>query len=157
MVEPTRSAKLFGTEEVVAPPLLLRAGPLSAEFEDGNLRYIRFHGREMLRAVSFIVRDPNWATYRPKLSNLLVEQGADAFHVSYDALAGDSRQSLRYSATIDGHADGRLVFRGFGEAVTAFETNRTGFVVLHPIDGVSGAPCEIEHVDGRRVDGRFPT
>jgi hypothetical protein len=154
--EPTRSAKLFGTDEPVAPPLLLQAGPLSAELEDGNLRYIRFLGREMLRAVSFIVRDPNWATYRPKLSNLRAEQGADVFRVSYEALAGDSKQSFRYVATIEGRADGSLVFRGDGEAVTAFETNRTGFVVLHPIDGVSGAACTIEHVDGRCVDGRFP-
>jgi D-apionolactonase len=156
MAEPTREIKLFGTDEPVVPPLLLKAGPLSAEFEDGNLRYIRLHGREMLRAISFIVRDRNWGTYRPRLSNLRVEQRDESFNVRYDAVAGDDAQSFRYSATLEGHADGRLVFDAQGEAATTFVTNRTGFVVLHPVEGVAGAPCTIEHVDGSKVEGRFP-
>jgi D-apionolactonase len=156
MAEPTREIKLFGTDEPVVPPLLLVAGPLSAEFEDGNLRYIRLHGREMLRAISFIVRDRNWGTYRPRLSNLRVEQRDESFSLQYDAVAGDDAQSFRYGATLEGHADGRLVFEAQGEAATTFVTNRTGFVVLHPIEGVAGARCTIEHVDGRKVDGRFP-
>ena len=156
MAEPTREIKLFGTDEPVASPLLLRAGPLSAEFEDGNLRYIRLHGREMLRAISFIVRDRNWGTYRPRLSNLRVEQRDESFSLRYDAVAGDDAQTFRYLATLEGHADGRLVFDAQGEAATTFVTNRTGFVVLHPVEGVAGAPCTIEHVDGRKVEGRFP-
>ena len=156
MTDPTREIKLYGTDEPVVPPLLLRAGPLSAEFEDGNLRYIRLHGREMLRAISFIVRDRNWGTYRPRLSNLRIEQRDESFSVQYDAVAGDDAQSFGYCATLEGHADGRLVFDAQGEAATAFVTNRTGFVVLHPIEGVAGARCTIEHVDGRKVEGRFP-
>jgi hypothetical protein len=153
---PSRAVALFGTEEKVEPPLVLTAGPLSAELEDGNLRYIRFSGREMLRAVSYIVRDKNWGTYRPTISNLLVEEGEDSFSVRYDAVAGDASQSFRYKARIQGHADGSLVFEATGEAATDFVTNRTGFVVLHPIAGVAGEPCTIEHVDGRVVQGRFP-
>ena len=65
---PSRSVRLFGTEETVEPPRLLAAGPLTAEFEGGNLRYIRFDGVEMLRAVSFIVRDKNWGTYNPTIT-----------------------------------------------------------------------------------------
>ena len=56
---PTRSVRLFGTDQPVAPPRLLKAGPLTAELEAGNLRYIRFSGLEMIRAISFIVRDRN--------------------------------------------------------------------------------------------------
>jgi hypothetical protein len=153
---PSRSVALFGTEEPVEPPLVLTAGPLSAELEDGNLRYIRFSGREMLRAVSYIVRDKNWGTYRPRITNLVVEEGEESFHVGYDAVAGDDQQSFRYRARIHGHADGSLVFEATGEAQTDFLTNRTGFVVLHPIAGVAGEPCTIEHVDGRVVQGRFP-
>ena len=37
------------------PPRMLRAGALTAELEAGNLRYIRFGGVEMIRAVSYIV------------------------------------------------------------------------------------------------------
>ena len=98
---PSRAIRLFGTEEPVAPPVLLEAGPLTAELEDGNLRYIRFHGREMLRAVSFIVRDQNWGTYRPQIEDLSRSSRTEgAFSVSYDAVAGDERQALRYRAAI---------------------------------------------------------
>ena len=66
----TRGVRLYGTDEPVIPPRLLRAGPLTAELEAGNLRYIRFGGVEMIRAVSFIVRDKNWGTYNPAISEL---------------------------------------------------------------------------------------
>ena len=35
-------------------------------------------------------------------------------------------------------------------------TNRTGFVVLHPLDGVVGEPVVVTHVDGREQRARFP-
>ena len=74
METPVREIMLFGTEEPVAVPILLKAGLLTAEMEDGNLRFVRFDGREMVRAVSFIVRYRNWGTYLPRISNLRVDQ-----------------------------------------------------------------------------------
>ena len=59
--EPSLAVRLFGTEEAVAPPRILTAGALTAELDGGNLRHIRFGGVEIIRAVSFIVRDRNWA------------------------------------------------------------------------------------------------
>src|SRR5580704_811700 len=99
---PSRSVSLFGTEETVEPPRLLTAGPLTAEFEAGNLRYIRFDGVEMLRAVSFIVRDKNWGTYNPTITGLKILEDAAGFRVSYDAVARDGSQEFRYSAEIAG-------------------------------------------------------
>ncbi len=49
--------RLYGTDELVERPRILRAGPLTVEFDAGNLRHIRYDGREMIRAVSFVVRD----------------------------------------------------------------------------------------------------
>ena len=82
---PSRAICLFGTDEPVEPPRIVKAGALSAEFETGNLRYIRFGGVEMIRAISFIVRDKNWATYTPVLSNLLIEEDGESgkFSESY--------------------------------------------------------------------------
>jgi hypothetical protein len=155
-IVPSSAIRLFGTQETVEAPVILKAGPLTAELEDGNLRYIRFHGSEMLRAVSFIVRDRNWGTYRPQISDLSVKQTSDDFIVSYEAVARDERQALRYRATIQGERSGRLSFVAEGEATTDFLTNRTGFVVLHPIEGVAGETCTVEHVDGSVVETRFP-
>ncbi len=153
---PSLSVRLFGTEEPVAAPEILRAGPLSAELEAGNLRYIRYEGRELLRAVSFIVRNNNWGTYNPEISELNITQTGDSFRVTYRAVTRDSEQEFRYAAEIAGSADGTLSFLAKGLAVTDFVTNRTGFVVLHPVEGVAGKPARVEHVDGRMVETAFP-
>jgi hypothetical protein len=147
---------LFGTEEPVTPAKLLRAGPLTCELEAGNLRYIKVGGKEALRAVSFIVRDKDWGTYNLEISNLKVGQGADNFQVSYDARCKDLSQELTYRATITGASNGSLAFEATATAVTDFLTNRTGFVVLHPIEGVAGEPVEVFHVDGASEHATFP-
>jgi len=155
-VTPSESVRLFGTEQPVQPPVILKAGPLTADLEAGNLRYIRWNGREMLRAVSYIVRDRNWGTYNPQISNLKIADKPDGFRVTYDAVAKDSEQEFRYSAEIIGSQDGKLVFRGKGHAVTDLLTNRTGFVVLHPIAGVAGRQARIEYACGKMIDTKFP-
>jgi D-apionolactonase len=148
--------RMFGTEEPVAPPKMLRAGPLTCEIEAGNLRTIKVGGKEALRAVSFVVRDKDWGTYNPEISNLEVGQASDHFQVSYDARCKDSAQELTYRATIRGAGDGSLAFEATASAVTDFVTNRTGFVVLHPIEGVAGLPVEVLHVDGSVERQKFP-
>ena len=62
---PSTAVRLFGTEEPSPQPRILAAGPLTAELDAGNLRHIRFGGVELIRAISFIVRDRNWGTYNP--------------------------------------------------------------------------------------------
>src|ERR1700736_5559782 len=66
----SNSIRLYGTDETVEPPRILQAGPLTVEFEGGNLRHIRYHGHEMLRAISLVVRDKNWGTYVPEIVQL---------------------------------------------------------------------------------------
>ncbi len=154
--QPSRAVRLYGTEEEVAQPRLLKAGALTAELEAGNLRYIRYAGSEVLRAVSYIVRDKDWGTYNPEITDLKIDEGPDRFSVTYRARAADAEQAFSYQARIEGRADGTLVFEGTGAADSPFMTNRTGFVILHPIAGVSGAPVTITHVDGTTVEGRFP-
>jgi len=150
------SIRLYGTDEPVEPLRVLQAGPLTAELETGNLRHIRYHGHEMIRAVSFVVRDKNWGTYAPQIVHLEFHEEPEAFRVSYEATVRKNEQELRYSAAIEGKSDGSLRFSGKGTAISDFVTNRTGFVVLHPIEGVAGAACTIEHVDGTIEETRFP-
>jgi hypothetical protein len=154
--EPSRAIRLHGTEEPVTPPRLLRAGALTAELEAGNLRYIRFGGVEMIRAVSYIVRDKNWGTYNPEIRDPRVEQDADGFRVTYSAVAKDPTQEFEYGAEIVGRADGTLRFSARGRAVTDFLTNRTGFVVLHPIADLAGKPARVTDTAGKTLDTRFP-
>lgn len=153
---PSRAFRLFGTEEPVPETPVLRAGPLEASLDAGNLRHVRLHGREAVRAISYIVRDRNWGTYNPTITNLRIDQDTNGFRVSYDAACADAGQRFAYTARVTADAGGNLVFEAEGEALTDFVTNRTGFVVLHGVEGVSGAPVEVEHTDGRIEQSRFP-
>ncbi|TAN29992.1 MAG: hypothetical protein EPN31_04900 [Castellaniella sp.] len=155
ITEPLRAIKLFGTEEPVTAPRVLTAGPLTAEFDAGNLRHIRQGGVELIRAISFIVRDHNWGTYSPQIENLAIDERDGRFRVTYDACARDERQRLRFSAVIEGNAKTGLNFAVRGATETDFLTNRTGFVVLHPC-ALAGKPVTIEHTDGKVEEGQFP-
>lgn len=153
---PSRAVMLCGTDQIEPQRRLLSAGPLSVEFDNGQLRYIRLGETEVLRAIAFLVRDENWGTFTPAISDLKIAEGSDGFSVSYMAVCADASRRIAYRAAITGKADGTLRFEATATPETDVLTNRTGFVVLHPLDGVAGQPVKVEHVDGRQVDDHFP-
>jgi hypothetical protein len=154
--QPPRAIKLFGTAAPESKGRRLAVGPLSAMLDNGALRYIRLNDVEVLRAIAFLVRDENWGTFTPEIANLTVKQGKKGFEVSYEARCADANRALTYRAHIVGTAEGELRFDATALPHTDFLTNRTGFVVLHPLKGVAGRPVEILHVDGRKVKDKFP-
>lgn len=150
MTDAATAFALTGTMQVEPAPRLLKAGKLKAHLSGGNLRMIAYDGVEVLRAMSYLVRDRDWGTYDPELSNVEVTETADGFTVFYAARCnGPDNTALDIAATIVGRADGRLTFKGEARSTTGFETNRCGFCILHPIVGVAGTPVTVEHVDGR--------
>ena len=153
---PSRAIMLFGTDEPAAETRLLTAGPLTAELDAGNLRYIRHEGREAIRAISYVVRDQLWGTFNPEIRDLEVEETGDRFTVTYTASCSGDGQRFDYRVRITGNPDGALRFEGIGTPATDFLTNRTGFVVLHGVEGISGHPAVVSEVDGRVVETRFP-
>jgi len=152
----SRAIKLCGTEQPDVVGRVLSAGPLSAELDNGNLRYIRVGGIEVLRSLAFLVRDENWGTYVPALSDVAVEQRVDGFHVSLHGTCKRAGQQIGYDVRIDGRSDGSLTFSGVATPATDFLTARTGFVVLHPLRGVAGRPVAVEHTDGTVERSTFP-
>jgi len=154
--KPSRAILLTGTEQPDVVGRRLTAGPLSVELDNGQLRYLKLDGIEVLRAVAFLVRDENWGTYVPTIGNLKVEQRADGFSVSYKAVCSKGSQEISYDANIEGRGDGSLEFTSSATPKTDFLTARTGFVVLHPLKGVVGKEVEVEHVDGTTVKSKFP-
>lgn len=152
----TRAIKLTGTDVAEGKRRILSAGPITALFDNGALRYIRYRGVDVLRGIAYLLRDQNWGTYGPVIDKLKIAQGKDGFSISYTATAKDKAQGLRYDAKIEAKANGTLVFSATGTPLTDFLTNRTGFVVLHPLTGIVGESVEIVHTDGRKRKGRFP-
>ena len=153
---PSTAVKRCGTEQPDVTGRVLTAGPLTAELDGGNLRYLRVGGVEVLRGLAFLVRDENWGTYIPTMSDLLIDQRSDGFTVSYSANCRSGMQSIDYTATIEATADGSLRFTGAATPAADFLTARTGFVVLHPLKGVAGCALEVEHVDGHVEHSTFP-
>ncbi|OBZ94873.1 hypothetical protein ADU59_13755 [Pararhizobium polonicum] len=157
MTDTALAFTLYGTTQADPAPRLLTAGKLTAQLAGGNLRAIAYDGVEVLRAISYLVRDRDWGTYDPALSNLTVRETGDGFTVAYTASCnGPDGSHLAIAATIEGTADGRLTFKGEALSATGFETNRCGFCILHPIVGVAGTPVAVEHVDGSIEDTKLP-
>ncbi|MEM8853148.1 MAG: hypothetical protein AAGD34_05555 [Pseudomonadota bacterium] len=152
---PSKAVLLTGTEEPPAEATTLTAGPVSAVFEDGALRTIAIGGVEAIRAIAFVVRDANWGTYAPSIENLMIEEEPGHFAVTYAARCGDRTQSLSYAVAITGRPDG-VTFQVTGTPGGDFQTNRTGFAVLHPVDGVAGASATVRHTDGADEIAKFP-
>ena len=145
----------YGKDEPLPEQTRLRAGPLSMIFESGDLRYIRFDDHEILRRIYIAVRDHNWDTILPQLSNVQIERDDDAFRVTYDVENKHADVDFFWQGTITGAADGTITFSMDGEARSTFRRNRIGFCVLHPM-GCAGVPCRIEKVDGTVEESAYP-
>ena len=145
----------YGKDEPLPEQTQLRAGPLSMIFEAGDLRYIRFGDHEILRRIYVAVRDHNWDTILPQLSNVQIEQEGDAFRITYDVENKHGEVDFFWQGTITGDADGTVTFSMDGEARSTFRRNRIGFCVLHPM-GCAGVPCRIEKIDGTVEESVYP-
>jgi hypothetical protein len=146
-----------GTEEKLPEVIILKAGALTADFVAGGLRSIRYQGREVLRAIAYVVRDKNWGTFTPAITDLSCRQEESEFTLSFRARCTNQElaQSLLYEARISGNARG-VLFEVVAEPQTAFLTARCGFAVLHPLAGIVGEPVVIEHIDGSSESTIFP-
>ncbi|KQQ78005.1 hypothetical protein ASF70_01895 [Rhizobium sp. Leaf321] len=148
---------LYGTHARETPPVRLTAGKLSVDLSNGNLRSITYDGVEVLRAISYLVRDRDWGTYNPDLTDLDILPRDGVFTVAYSACyAGPAGTELTVRVSISGDASGSLTFSADALSSTGFETNRCGFCILHPIVGLAGSPVTVAYVDGRSEETCLP-
>src|SRR5689334_198131 len=103
----------YGSTRRLPEQMSLRAGPLSLIFEEGDLRYIKFGDREIIRRIYAAIRDQNWGTVAPVLSNLDIKHDDNSFQISYDV---ENKQSSRgidfaWKGTISGDSQGIITFR----------------------------------------------
>ncbi len=125
-------------------------GRLSAPVVEGDLRGLRFDGREVLRRVSYLVRDADWGTI-PTVT--LKEQIAPGrYHRRFAEAGGLFKGDFR--AEIDGELQLRLSVSFY--FARAARVNRAGFTVLHPLEGVAGQPVLVRHADGPPTGTTFP-
>lgn len=147
-----------GTERVSPKPIALAAGPLTMIFEPDTafLRYVRVGDHEIVRAIYAAIRDKNWATITPRITNLKVAPAKDSFHLTFDVECKEREIDFVWKGSIAGDATGKVTFVFDGEARSTFLRNRIGICLLHPIAECAGKPCTIEHPDGCAEPGAFP-
>ncbi len=155
---PTDEYLLHGAPAAAPARRTLRAGSWSVEFDEvaGDLRYLRLGAREVVRRIYAAVRDRNWGTVPGVLSDLVVEERSQGFHIRYTSTHRQGDIHFVWHADIAGEPDGSLRFGFDGEAVSTFLRNRIGCCVLHPIRECAGAPCRARLVDGSEREARFP-
>ena len=148
----------YGKEEPLPERIQLRAGPLSMIFEpdEAFLRYIRMGDREILRGIYVAVRDRNWGTIVPRISNLKIESTEDAFRLTFNADCKERNIDFLWRGTVTGDPQGVVRFTMDGVARSTFLRNRIGFCVLHPLKECVGQPCSVEKADGTLEHGVFP-
>ncbi|GBD44186.1 hypothetical protein HRbin40_01670 [bacterium HR40] len=144
----------YGTAEPAEPGETLLVGPLSFTLSATAVRGLAWRGHELLRGIDFVVRDEHWGTYRPQLRLLARRIERDRLQLR---LAGEVAEgALAFILEIAASATGELHCRAEAMAQRDFRTNRTGFVVLHPVHEVAGAPVTIAHADGAIERSHFP-
>ena len=145
----------YGKDEPLPEQVALSAGPLSLLYEEGDLRYIRLGGHEILRRVYVAIRDRNWGTVLPTLSNLQIDIGDGSFRITYDVENKEGDIDFFWKGIITGEPGGTITFTMDGLARSTFLRNRVGFCILHPME-LAGSTCRIKHVDGVIEECDFP-
>jgi len=117
---------------------------------------VRLGDREILRRVYVAIRDRNWGTVLPVLSNVQMDIGDDSFRIRHHVEHREGDINFFWKGTITGDAQGMITFVMEGIARSTFPRSRIGFCILHPMRECAGQPGIVEKADGTVEKGMFP-
>lgn len=147
---------VLGVPAEMPPPKILHAGPISARFVDGELRYIHAGGREIARRIYVAVRDDKWGTAKPEFTRVDLQQEDDAFTVKLEADCRSGAVDYTWKGTITGTAAGEITFSVDGVANADFRSNRIGLCLLFGADALAGQAFKTSDESGDVTPGEFP-
>ncbi|MBI4904240.1 MAG: hypothetical protein HY820_11425 [Acidobacteria bacterium] len=161
---PLRGQNIYtGKDDPLPRRIPLVAGPMTMVFEPelGFLRYLKFGDAEVIRGIYAAVRDENWGTVAPHVSQLKIETIEGAFQVSFEVECKQAGVDFFWRGEIIGETPGggyvsSVRFSMEGTARSTFKRNRIGFCVLHPITECAGNGCSVVHTNGSVEKGSFP-
>ena len=135
----------------------LRAGPVTLDFVDGDLRHLRAGGEELIRRITFNVRHHRWDTADWRLDSLRLTQEPDSFFLHYSAACEIDGAGYRWEGDLTGETDGTLTYGVRGIALAdSGEVRRAGLNILYANESVLGQPFETTHLDGKVAVHTFP-
>ncbi len=146
----------YGKEEALPRRIPLRAGPLTLFYEEGDLRTVKWGEHEVLRRIYVAIRDRDWGTVLPVLSNVQMDIQLDHFGITFSVANQAGPINFAWQGTIIGSPDGVLTYSMDGIARSTFVRSRIGFCILHPAE-CAGTACRITDVDGREKEAVLPT
>ncbi|HEU0243474.1 MAG TPA: hypothetical protein VFQ75_06170 [Candidatus Limnocylindrales bacterium] len=147
---------LTGRPGPVPAPVVLRAGPVTLDLDGADLRAIRVGGAELVQRVYVAVRDAPWNTIPGAFTDVVVDQRADTFLVTFSGRHAHETIDFRWDARIEGAADGTIRYELDGVCRGVFEYSKIGFNVHHALDGAIGRRYRIVDEAGRTREGILP-
>lgn len=135
---------------------MLNAGRLTLMYEGGFIRYIRNNKQEVVRMVNHYLRDRNWNTLPMRIGEEHIETTDRSFVVRYTASIRERDIDFSWQCSIIGNADETISFSIEGLADSDFLTNRLGFTVLLPTEGLRGQSCRVTHPGNETEEVFFP-
>lgn len=151
----SRAKDLYGTDEPSPAVAAMAMGPWTFTFDAGSLRHIKLHGTEAIRSIAFLVRDRDWGTLTPRITQKATTRNDTQLTVNYTATYDSEGAQLVVDIAIMVTPE-TLRMTAKGTSTGGFETNRAGFTVLHPIKGAAGRRVYVGHSDGKTDDTTFP-
>ncbi len=134
---------------------VVRAGPIQALLENGELRHVTLNGHEAVLRLYAAVRDRLWGTTPAVITDLSINYGVDSFDVRFRAVHDDGDVGFAWDGRIAGSPDGIVTCEMNGEVLRDFLRGRIGFCVLHRM-ALAGQAVEVEHPGGVIERGHFP-
>lgn len=152
-----REQRIFGTLEPNPSIEAGRVGELDFLAQGTQIRRLRADGRELVRSVGLVIRDAFWGTHHlleqgcetraeagrwwRRVHGIVGEEGADPA-LDWEMQMTIGLDSVSVNARLSPRRD--------------FLTCRAGLMLLHPLQGVVGAPVTVLHSDGHSERGVFP-
>ena len=118
------------------------------------LRNIKYNNIEILKLISFLVRDKNWNNYSPEIIKTSSYNKDQQLHFEFDLKYGDVEQLEVNLLLSIGSNSVKLIANG--KFLTDFWTNRIGFNLLLPLDGVVNQQVIVSKSDQTTETLKYP-
>lgn len=124
--------------------------------DESHLRHIQIGGVEILRGVYFAVRDANWGTVVPSVQDTGFEKASDGWRLWQDLHWREGPVDFEGRLEVKVLGTRQMQFCFEGRALSDFDSNRIGFLILHPAE-CAGGSVAVEKSGGGVEGGIFPS
>ena len=147
---------LYGTDEKPLQKVLYKNHDLQFYYFNGELDEIQYDSVEILRKISFLIRDENWGSWSKNITENSVENSINLLEINtkgYFEL--DKKNRCIFKTNIKVENGTKISILTTITPTCDIWTNRAGFVLLHPLKGVCGTEVNITS-DGKTSKEKFP-